>query len=353
METISDPLVSVIIPVYNVAPYLREALDSVVNQSYRNLEIIVIDDGSTDDSGSICDEYKHDSRVQVIHQENRGLSGARNTGLDRMTGEYVAFLDSDDAFTLQMIERMVSAIQRTNADLVVCGYEVYKTEGQLYKKQWPYDVFQFKSEELISSREALNRLIARKLTICVWDKVYKKKIWENIRFPKGYVYEDVFVILHVLESCGMISIVSKSYVLHRERGYSITKTCSNENINYCLMAYRYMEEYINKRRIFLRDNILLFQEKTAGLFEGYYSALREKEPVLAERCRTESLRYLSMTNGYHQHLKAKVARILIEHFPWLITPIRMCWQQGKRLLIVAAKRFFQERKEIVMPKDCE
>ena len=126
-----EPLVSVIIPVYNVLPYIREALDSVLHQTWQRLEIFIVDDGSDDGSEAVCDEYRRDDRVIVIHQENRGLSGARNTGLDRMTGEYVAFLDSDDAFHPEMIQRMLEAVRRTGAELAVCGYEIRRSEGRL------------------------------------------------------------------------------------------------------------------------------------------------------------------------------------------------------------------------------
>lgn len=121
------PVISVIIPVYNVAPYLREALNSVVNQTYYSLEILVIDDGSTDGSGSICDEYKTDSRVTVIQQPNRGLSNARNTGLDAATGDFIAFLDPDDAWHLSFIEELFFAI--TDADIVVSRYTINQAVG--------------------------------------------------------------------------------------------------------------------------------------------------------------------------------------------------------------------------------
>lgn len=108
MTETESPLVSVIVPVYNVKPYLNEALDSVINQTYRNQEIILIDDGSTDGSGEICDEYAtRDNRIKVIHQTNQGLSAARNAGLDIMHGSVISFLDSDDAFHPQMIEIML------------------------------------------------------------------------------------------------------------------------------------------------------------------------------------------------------------------------------------------------------
>ena len=124
--------VSVIIPVYNVRPFLEEALDSVLNQTYKNLEIIIIDDGSTDGSGEICDEYAgRDNRIQVIHQDNGGLSAARNAGLDVMTGDLVAFLDPDDAYVDSFIETLVNAMAAEDVDLVICGCTVHYTTGPL------------------------------------------------------------------------------------------------------------------------------------------------------------------------------------------------------------------------------
>lgn len=199
-----EPLVSVIIPVYNVSPYLRECLDSAIHQTYHNLEILVIDDGSTDDSGRICDEYPAmDSRVQVFHQENRGLSAARNVGLDHMTGNLVAFLDSDDAYHPDMIESMVDAMTQSGADMVVCGFSYHSIEnGRLSLStasgHWPY------RDETISSREALNRLATGKLDISVWNKLYRSHLWKDIRFPDGHVYEDCHVCYRILLRCELI-----------------------------------------------------------------------------------------------------------------------------------------------------
>lgn len=121
-----NPLVSVIVPVYNVLPYLKESLDSLIGQSYQDLEVILIDDGSTDDSGKLCDEYaNHDKRILVIHQENKGLSAARNIGLDKANGEYIAFLDSDDAFHCCFIEKLLSSIISKDADIALCKFSDY------------------------------------------------------------------------------------------------------------------------------------------------------------------------------------------------------------------------------------
>lgn len=119
------PLVSVIVPVYNVKPYLHESIESVLNHTYKNYELIIIDDGSTDGSELICDKYqKNDKRIRVIHQNNKGLSGARNTGLDVMHGDVVAFLDSDDAFLPDFLQVMVQTMISDNVDIVVCDYYI-------------------------------------------------------------------------------------------------------------------------------------------------------------------------------------------------------------------------------------
>ena len=116
-----DSKISVIVPVYNVEPYVRECIESICGQTYRHLEIILVDDGSTDQSGAICDEYaRKDSRVQIVHQKNGGLSAARNTGIAMATGEYISLIDSDDFIGRQMLERMLAAAKASHADIVIC-----------------------------------------------------------------------------------------------------------------------------------------------------------------------------------------------------------------------------------------
>ena len=114
-------MISVIVPVYNVKPYLRKCLDSIINQSYRDLEILIIDDGSTDGSGDICDEYRKDDRIKVFHTENRGLSAARNLGLDSASGDWIGFVDSDDWIEPDMYEVLIRKGEETGADVVECG----------------------------------------------------------------------------------------------------------------------------------------------------------------------------------------------------------------------------------------
>ena len=124
MKECSKPLVSIIVPVYQVKNYVGECVESLLRQTYTNLEILLVDDGSTDGSGAICDEYaRGDNRIRVIHQENQGLSSARNTGLDQAKGEYVAFVDSDDAVRLDYIETLYDLADRYQADIAVCAYE--------------------------------------------------------------------------------------------------------------------------------------------------------------------------------------------------------------------------------------
>ena len=130
----NSSLVSVIIPVFNVQPFLSEALDSVIQQTYRNLEIILIDDGSRDGSEEICDEYaRRDERIVVIHQKNKGLSAARNAGLDIMSGNAIVFLDPDDAFQPDYIKAMMTEMICQEADLVICKYALLNSTGKMTK----------------------------------------------------------------------------------------------------------------------------------------------------------------------------------------------------------------------------
>lgn len=222
MNTSKPWLISVIIPVYNVAPYLIEALESVVHQTYQYLEIIIIDDGSTDGSGEICEEYaKKDKRIKIIHQENKGLSAARNTGLDTMNGQAIVFLDPDDAFCLQMIETMLNVMQDEEADMVVCKYisiitrEHLKPEGKSRPSLLPGNY---------TCQEALQFVAEEKLNVSVWNKIYRSELWKDIRFPEGRVYEDWPVVFPVIERTNKVHILSDVLYMHRVHPGSISTT---------------------------------------------------------------------------------------------------------------------------------
>ena len=127
--------ISIIVPIYNVEKYLRKCIDSILNQSYDNLQIILVDDGSPDNCPKICDEYLNkDNRIQVIHKSNGGLSSARNAGIKVANGKYIAFIDSDDYIELNMIEKLVNAIEKSNADLCICGIRWVNKDGTLFTK---------------------------------------------------------------------------------------------------------------------------------------------------------------------------------------------------------------------------
>ena len=173
-------LISVIIPVFNVEPYLVKALESVTCQTYRDLEIIIIDDGSTDGSGLICDDFANrDERIKVIHQENRGLSNARNAGLEIMKGEAVAFLDPDDSYHPDYIKAMAEAMDRTGAGIIVCRYKVHHEDGpKLHINKdtvWP------SAESGLYGRiEALRALADGAINVSVWNKLYGSDLWKEI-----------------------------------------------------------------------------------------------------------------------------------------------------------------------------
>ena len=244
-EYLTEPLVSVIVPVYNVEPYLREALDSVIHQTYRKLEILVIDDGSTDGSGRICDEYAAlDPRTKVFHQENRGLSAARNVGLDAMSGDVVAFLDSDDAFKPEMIANMLAEMQRHQADLVICSVARCYSVGPMdsAKVSTPRHL----EKAVLSGKEILQCLAVGKMNVATWNKLYLRRLWNQIRFPEGKVYEDTSTEYRIMSVAERIVSLPEVYYLYRLRPGSITSIASSNNARDLVTAYKEFEAFVTE-----------------------------------------------------------------------------------------------------------
>lgn len=287
----SNKFVSVIIPVFNVRPYLVEALDSVLQQTYENIEIIIIDDGSTDGSGEICDKYaEKDARILVIHQENRGLSVARNVGLDKMSGEAVVFLDPDDAYHPDYVKVMMDAMIREQTDLVICRFTIHYTTGRMTFRS------NKKTTPLIASGiydrvSALRAWADCKINSAVWNKLYSRKLWKKIRFPDGYVYEDDDTSYRIIDLCRTVYVTEQPLYLHRQRPESITGTASWKNISDFFRAHAHAISFIeaNTPGIFTTEQLgKKRQSYLSGLISLYlrcYGKTKDDTELLDEDLR--------------------------------------------------------------------
>ena len=183
--------VSVIVPIYKVEKYLKRCMDSIVNQTYRDLEIILVDDGSPDNCGKICDEYaKQDSRIKVLHQENGGQSKARNEAMKIAKGDYFCFVDSDDYIAINMIERLVSLAQHNQADISMIDYTFFSGEQADVAKQNEDKCQIFTNVELIKNMHT----VPGELYVVMWGKLFKRELFEGITFPEGRICEDLAIL---------------------------------------------------------------------------------------------------------------------------------------------------------------
>ena len=214
------PTVSIIVPIYNVEQYLRRCVDSIVNQTYKNIEIVLVNDGSTDGSGIICDEYaKNDNRVRVYHKKNGGAASARNLGLNHAKGEFIGFVDSDDYIDLDMYETLLQFME-DDVDIVTCGNVLEN----------PYDKFSKKRvTSLVHGGQKYNRehgieqlLLDKAFSFSQCDKLFRKRLFDNIRYPIGRISEDLPVIFTVfmksrkIAHCGKV----KYHYVYREDSIS-------------------------------------------------------------------------------------------------------------------------------------
>ena len=215
----SNELVSVILPIYNVELYLKECIESVIRQSYKNLEIILVDDGSTDQSPYICDEYaKVDSRIKVIHKENGGLSDARNVGIQASSGAYIALVDSDDMIAQRFIEELYECCIKSNATIAVCAYSKFSNEDEIIGSN------NQDNAKVISGRDLIKQIYlgqAVKFGFVAWNKLYSSKLFDGVQYPFGRIYEDTFTTYKLFLNSNQIALINKALYFYRIRPESI------------------------------------------------------------------------------------------------------------------------------------
>ena len=231
-----NKLISVIIPVFNVEKYLERCIKSIINQTYKNLEILLINDGSTDKSIEICHRYlEFDSRIILLNKENGGLSSARNLGIDKAKGEYISFVDSDDFIHELMYETLVSNLEKNDCDIsIIESFDVIEDKDFIFELKNTNNSIVYSKEEAIANYLDGNFIPA-------WGKLYRKELFESIRFPIGILNEDEAIMIRVFDSCTRNIVYQdiKLYFYLRRKSGSITSTKKNlkNNIDWINNSY--------------------------------------------------------------------------------------------------------------------
>lgn len=246
MTVHNEPVISVIVPVYNVSQYLDRCMNSLVNQTYKNLEIILVDDGSTDDSGRLCDLWAvEDSRVRVIHRKNNGLSQARNTGLDAATGEFITFVDSDDVLSPHLCRVLYDSI-RECAQIAICDAEHIFPEK-------PYEFVVSEKQEILTAEMAIRQMWYQKSFLpSAWGKLYRRELFAGHQFTVERLFEDIDIMHELFDAADTI-VYNRSRLygyVHRE-GSITTKAFCERDLDILLIAHKILD--FTQDRPTLRD----------------------------------------------------------------------------------------------------
>ena len=228
----TTPLISVIVPVYRVEEYLERCVKSILSQTYKNLEVILVDDGSPDQCPDICDACaEKDARVKVIHQENKGLSGARNAGIDAASGEYLAFVDSDDYVSPHFIEELYQLLQDTGCAIGQCRFSYVKGDGLVEEGDSAFCIYRGESlmEQLYGPEEKATCFVV------AWNKLYRAELFKEtgIRYPEGRIHEDEATTYRLFHEAKKLAFLDRAlYGYYTENGGSITSVFSAKRLQW-------------------------------------------------------------------------------------------------------------------------
>jgi len=260
-----SPLISIILPVYNVEKYLNKCTQSIINQTYKNFEIICIDDGSTDKSGEILDELaRQEPRMRVIHQENRGLMSVRTRGISETKGEYIAFVDGDDYITADMFQTLAEAIEKNSSDIAVCGFEFTDEDGVRLNAVTPQD-------KTITADEAIKELLYKDIyktgLTPLWNKLYKKELFAEFAPSKKIknLGEDIYINLFLIGKADKVTFSSKICYSYIQREGSFAKVPKPSHIDDFFGLWSEKKEFI--------DRLGLLDSNREEIFEAYFSSV--------------------------------------------------------------------------------
>ncbi|MCI8575244.1 MAG: glycosyltransferase [Bacilli bacterium] len=261
-----EDLISIVVPVYNVERYIRNCMDSILNQSYNNIEVILIDDGSVDDSSNICDHYVNiDTRVKVIHQSNRGLSAARNKGLETASGKYVMFVDSDDDILPDCVEYLYHLLRKHQTRMAICAYSTVILNKN---KQKIINIGRSFHEECLTTENALERMLNEAgFTVSSCAKLYDLALFDTVRFPVKRLCEDNGTTYKLIMQCDKIAYGNQSkYNYYRRENSIMTSNFNLKKVDMILLndmmcadilnKFPSLENSIKRRKMYARFNVL-------------------------------------------------------------------------------------------------
>lgn len=305
--------ISIIVPIYKVENRLEYCIKSILNQTFNNFEIILVDDGSPDNCGRICDEYeKKDKRIKVVHKENGGLSDARNTGIDIAKGQYIGFVDSDDIIHPRMYEILFKCINKSNSDIVQCKFKRFNNLDEIkYDLDNYYEVF----EEYDNKRAIIDMIDNNKINVNSWNKLYKYQLFETLRFPKGKIHEDEFLTYKLLYNSKKIAYIDEELYYYYQNDNGIM---NGSNILKRLDRIQALEE---RSKFFLengdndlynKSNSALFfaLNKVYFIFKRNNKLKKDKENIKKLKIKIKKVSMLLENNKYLSSANLKIVKII-------------------------------------------
>lgn len=326
-------MISVIVPVYNVGPYLKACIDSVLLQTYTEWEAILVDDGSTDESGQICDEYAQKYKnIRALHQNRKGAGQARNVGVAEAKGEYIYFLDSDDRITEDLFEFAMQRMTATDADIISFGFLRVSTdeEAKAYVQTMPYE------EKEYDNAQAMQMFLKYEFDGYVWSRMYRRHVVESQPFNDFPLHEDAWVLPNYFDAAKKVLVTNKvCYYYYRRPGSLMNRSFGPENFCYCMVYEKtrdFVKEKYPKYEKEAEAALLLSYVSMAEMMQGKraYKSYRKEYELYRKKTR-------SLYNSENKRLLPVKARVAIGLWIWMSPVFRLCcylyykWRRWKNI----------------------
>ncbi len=326
------PKVSIIVPIYKVEKEMDRCIKSILNQTYSNLEIILVNDGSPDKCPEMCNDYAEiDRRIKVIHKRNGGLSDARNEGLKIATGDYISFIDSDDWVADVFIECLLGSLIETNSDIAICNYYLVNEKGQKFKHKMVKEI------EVLNHEEGISTLFAQQKFGCmVCTKLYKKNLFNNLEFPKGKLYEDIAISLPIFDRAKQSVLINKELYYYFQHENSIVNSGFNihklDMLKYTMKMISYSHNHGHKYDV--EAETFYLKSLMMILLQIYQDNSSKKEKNIVRYLKKELISHKKYIwkNKYIEPRRQFVMYLMIYNFPI-------------KLLVILWKRRMQKKYE--------